>query len=192
MDIIEANIEARRRKRLIGVSKPEDKFTEAHRGMYRELMTGKESWQKPNAFVSIVPNMALPKPAFISNLKQFYKGMQKYTFGKDWRAYDRIAPAWFAIEHEETNIHAHALMRLTATHLEKFKFKCWKVPVDGENMHSDLMCRLWNAVASAGSIRIRRIEKNGLSGAQDYLMKDFARIQHARSNLLSLPDLDTD
>lgn len=191
-NLFDKNYDARKRKRLCAVSKPADKFTEGHKELYRELMTGKESWQTPNAFVSLAPNIALPKQAFIANLKELYSTMQRYTFGNDWQKFDKIAPAWFAIEHEETNIHAHALWRITPAHLKVFEFKCWKVAVDGENMHSDLMCRLWRAVTPAGTIRIRRIEKNGLSGAQDYLMKDFQRVEHARSNLLSLPDLDTD
>ena len=137
----------------------------------------------PNTFVTLVFNAKEMHPLTArAKLREFWNAVQELTFGRGWRTRKDTSPAWFCSEHEAGNFHFHGVCRLTKRHMRQLWIKAQrvdsddkvKVGVDSKKvlLKSARIEEIWNQIAPAGSIELRRINNDGLTRTIGYMLKD--------------------
>lgn len=174
------------------------KLTEADRTAWvRKISFDSATQSIPNVFISLVFNRETPIDVANKALRAFWTALQRRVYGESYSQYLAgfeagsrhklrgsviTAPAWFAHEHPDSNIHYHGVARFTKQHYERLGLKEWKAQTDDGyklQMHSKFLSELWKELVPAGSIEIQRIKKDELTETIKYVMKDIHTVAQA-------------
>lgn len=169
--------------------------------LHKQLQFNQSTATCPNAKLTLTFNTTVSQDYALSKLKLFYKRIQEITFGHTWhKAVTRktapgrrnviAAPAYFAMENVDSNLHWHGALFLTRSHYKRLKLKVVKLQNGSLEIHSEKLAKVWKSLQPSGTMHLNVISPDHLSRETYYVIKYINTVHDLESKFVIAPSFD--